>query len=97
MSYAFLYDVPSNEEIYGKVKAEIGEPLPDGLLVQMVVKHDDGLRHYAVWESKEQWGRFQQERVRPAVARVLASLGIPEPPARPELEEMELVDVITAR
>jgi hypothetical protein len=96
MSYAFYYDVPSNEEIYGKVKAEIGEPEPEGLRVQMVVKHDGGLRHFAVWETKEQWDRFQQERVRPAVARVLASLGIPVPADRPPLREMELVDVISS-
>jgi hypothetical protein len=96
MAYAFFYDVPSNEEIYGKVKAEIGEPDPEGLILQMVVKRDGGLRHYAVWESKEQWTRFQQEHVGPAVARVLESLGIPAPADRPALEEMELVDVITS-
>lgn len=95
MSFAFFYDVPSNEEIYGKCKAEIGEPHPEGLLVQMVVKHDGGLRHYAVWDSKEQWARFQHDRVAPAVARVLASLGIAEPPTRPTIEEMDVVDVIT--
>lgn len=97
MSYACFYDVPSNEEIYDKCKAEIGDAQPDGLIVLMVVKHGEGLRHYAVWQSKEQWNRFQQERVRPAVARVLSSLDIPEPPAPPSLQEMDLVDVITAR
>jgi hypothetical protein len=33
--------------------------------------------------------------VSPAVGRVLASIGVNEPPARPEIEELALVDVIT--
>lgn len=54
-----------------------------------------GLRHIAVWESKEQWKRFQAERVGPAVGKVLAGMGITEPPPRPVVTELDLVDVIT--
>jgi hypothetical protein len=97
MPYAFFYDVPSNERIYQRVKAEIGEEQPRGLLTQMVVKHDKGLRHYGVWESKEQWNQFQHDRVRPAVNKVLATMGFDEPRTPPTLEEMELVDVVTAQ
>ena len=45
-------------------------------------------------EATREWVRFQEERVGPAVARVLASIGLPEPPSRPAVEEMDLVDVI---
>ena len=97
MSYAFFYDVPADEHIYGKVKAEIGEEQPEGLLVQLVAKRDEGggLRHFFVWESREDWERFQEERATPAVAKVLAGIGITEPPPPPPVEEMNLIDIIT--
>jgi hypothetical protein len=97
MSYAFYYDVPGDEHIYGKVKAEIGEGHPKGLVVQLVAKRDEGgLRHFNVWESKEDWERYNEDRVEPAVARVLAGIGVTEPsPTRPAVEELNLIDVIT--
>ncbi len=96
MAYACTFEVPGDEHIYGKVKAEIGEDQPDGLIAQLVFKLDaGGLRHIIVWESKEEWERFQAERVGPAVGRVLAGMGISDPPARPAVTEMDLVDVFT--
>lgn len=96
MAYGCIYDVPGDENIYAKVKAEIGEDQPDGLVAQLVSKLESGgLRHITVWETKEQWEQFQAERVGPAVGRVLAGIGISEPPGRPVVTEMDLVDVIT--
>jgi hypothetical protein len=94
--YAFSYDVPGDPGIYQRVKAAIGEEPATGLIVQMVVKRDQGLRHVGVWESKELFDRFQEERVGPAVAGVLAAIGLTESPPPPEVEEMALVDVVTA-
>jgi hypothetical protein len=96
MSFGCFYDVPADEHIYGKVKAEIGEEQPKELLVQLVAKRaEGGLRHITVWESREAWERFQKERVAPAVATVLASFGMTEPPAPPRVQELDLIDVIT--
>lgn len=95
MSYACSYDVPGDEHIYARVKAEIGDDRPEGLILQLVSKLDaGGLRHINVWDSKQQWERFQQERVPPAVGKVLAGLGITKAPQRPTVTEMDLVDVI---
>jgi hypothetical protein len=97
MPYACFYDVPGDEHVYKKVKAEIGEDQPDGLILQLVSKLDSGgLRHITVWESKQEWERFQQELVAPAVDRVLAGMGISDAPPRPPVTEMDLVDVITS-
>jgi hypothetical protein len=96
MSYAFYYDVPGDEHMYGKVKAAIGDEQPKGLLVQLVEKrHEGGLRHFGVWASKEDWERFRDDRVEPAVASVLATIGMKEAPPSPPVEEMDLIDVIT--
>jgi hypothetical protein len=96
MPYAFFYDVPGDEHIYGKVKEEIGDEPAKGLLVQLVVKRDaGGLRHFNVWASEEDWRRFREERVEPAVGAVLAAIGVTDAPPSPAVDEMEVVDLIT--
>ena len=96
MPYACFYDVPGDEGMYAQVKAQIGEEQPKGLILHLVVKREDGLRHFDVWESKQEWERFQQERVAPAVAKMLAAVGVTDPPPRPEAQEMELIDIMTS-
>jgi hypothetical protein len=95
MSYAFFYDVPGTEELYQRIKAEIGEAPPKGLLVQLVVKHDGGLRHFNVWESRQDWERYRHERVGPAVGKVLAAAGVTGQPPEPFQQQLEVVDVLT--
>jgi hypothetical protein len=92
MPYACAYEVPSNEEMYRRVKSEIGGTPPAGLVVQLVVKTAKGLRHIQVWDSKEQWEQYRDDKVRPVVNRMLATMGIPEPPT-PVEETMQVVDV----
>jgi hypothetical protein len=95
VAYAFFYDVPGDERVYGQVKAEIGNEQPEGLILQLVAKRrEGGLRHFNVWESKEDWERFQQASVRPAVATVLSRIGVTEAPPPPRVEEMDLVDFV---
>jgi hypothetical protein len=95
MAYAFFYDVPGDERVYGQVKAEIGSEQPEGLIFQLVAKRPEGgLRHISVWDSKEDWLRFQEARVGPAVAKVLSRMGVAEAPPPPRLEEMELIDLV---
>lgn len=98
MAFGCLYDVPGNEDIYAKVKAEIGEDMPAGLVLQVVSKPPTGgLRHLMVWETKEQWEQFQAERVEPAVRNVLAGIGVTEAAPPPSIKELDLVDVVTSR
>lgn len=95
MSYALLYDVPGDEHIYRRVKAEIGDERLRGLVVHLVVKSDMGLRHIEVWESKEDWEHFRDERVRPAVDKVLAAAGVPGNLPAPVEQSLDVVDVLT--
>jgi hypothetical protein len=96
MSYAFYYDVPGTEELYRRVKAAIGDEPPKGLVMHLVAKHDGGLRHFNVWESVPDWERYRQERVGPAVGKVLAAAGITERPPEPVEQPLEIVDFWTA-
>jgi hypothetical protein len=93
MSYALLYDVPADEQMYRQVRAAIGDEQPEGLVAHLVLQTDDGLRHIGVWESQEDWQRFHDARVEPAVHTVLAAAGFTEMPSDPPVEELKLIDV----
>ena len=95
MTYAFFYDVPGGEDLYRRVKAEIGDEPPKGLVLQLVARHDGSLRHFNVWESKQDWERYRAERVGPAVGKVLATAGITERPPEPPEQRLDLVDLWT--
>jgi len=95
MSFACSYEVPADEQLYRRVKSEIGEEQPSGLIVHLVVKSEGGLRHIGVWESEDHWARFRDGRVRPAVGRVLAAAGIPDAPPPPDEQVLDVVDVLT--
>jgi hypothetical protein len=93
MPFALLYDVPTTEEMYQQVKAAIGDEQPHGLVAHLVVHSDGGLRHIGVWESQQDWQRFHDERVEPAVHGVLTAAGFTQMPPDPPVQQLELVDV----
>ena len=92
--YAFIQDVPINEELYAKIRANLGsEPLP-GQLVHLVVRRDDGLLRYIdVWESKEACDETFEKRIHPAVFAAFkeAKFRPSGEPARVEADVLELV------
>lgn len=92
--YAFWYEVPGNRSFYGRISQLLSDK-PDGLLLHLVVESERGLRHLNVWSSKERWEAYRDEAVRPAVNKVLAEAGIPEPPA-PEEKPMIVVDLFAS-
>ena len=95
MPYAYHYDVPADADMYRRVTAEMGDVSPSGLIAHLVVEHDGGLRHFGVWETKEQWEHFRDEHVQPAVGRVLAAVGFTQSPPAATEHEMTVVDVMT--
>jgi hypothetical protein len=72
-----VQDVAASWEQYGRVAAALVEPAPAGLLLHVAGPTDEGFRTIDIWESEDAWGRFQAERLAPAIA----ALG---GPARPE-------------
>ena len=93
LPYALSYDVPADEDMYRQVKARIGDEQPRGLIAHFIVQADRGLRHIGVWESQEDWQRFRDERVEPAVHAVVTAGGFTEMPPAPPVEELKVVDV----
>ncbi len=96
MPYALEFEVPGNEALYQRVKSEIGDEHPAGLLVHLVVKTSSGLRHIEVWESIEEHERFHRDRVEPAVHAVLRSIGMTDTPPPHAHDALDLVDLQVA-
>ena len=93
MTFAQVHDVPANEQMYREIAAAIGDEPAKGLIVHLVFKTKDGQRHLSVWESAEDWHRFNDERVRPAVHGFLKAMGLDEMPPDPTIDEFEVIDV----
>ncbi len=93
MAYAFVQDVPITMEIYEQIKAEIGAEVPRGLIVHVVAQTERGLRYVDVWESKEDWERFRDERVHPTLEQVFARIGFQRPAGEPPMQELEVREV----
>jgi hypothetical protein len=94
MPYAFIQDVPANEEIYAEVRARLGDEPPKGLVAHLVLPNEGGgLRYVDVWDTAEDWERFRDEQVEPVVSDVLAARGIPHDHSLVRFEEVRVVDV----
>lgn len=86
MVYAYIQDVPIDEELYRKIIDAIGpEPLTGSLLHLCVRRPDGGLRYIDVWESEDACARAFDERVHPAVD---AAFGGVRPAAEPTVEHL---------
>jgi hypothetical protein len=92
MPYAFIQDVPADEEIYGDVRAQLGDVPPKGLVAHVAIKRERGLRYVDVWETRADWQRFREECLEPAVGKALASRGIPHDHSLVTFEDIEVID-----
>jgi hypothetical protein len=92
MPYAFVQDVPANEEIYVKIRALLPEQAP-GLQAHVVIKREGGLRYVEVWDDEASWLAFRDAHVEPAVDQVLASYGIPHDHSMVTTEPIDVIDV----
>ena len=92
--YAFIQDVPINDELYAQIRANLGsEPLP-GLLVHLVVRREDGLLRYIdVWETKEACNETFEKRIHPAVFAAFKAAKF-RPSGEPSRTEMTAVDLM---
>ncbi len=102
MAYAITMDIPIDLATYQQIIAGLGPEPPEGLLVHLCVERaEGGLRYIDVWESRDAWERFQEERLHPVVHRILtAKLGSqpPEPTTVPlMMRDVWLGQALSAR
>jgi hypothetical protein len=92
VAWAFVQTVQGGSlEEYEKVTAELGDiGLPDGLIVHVAGAVEEGFRVINVWESQEQYERFRDIQLLPAMER---AFGHP-PDAPTRYEPMEVHHLI---
>jgi hypothetical protein len=75
-------------ELYEALNREMGideSHPPDGLHLHIAAKTDDGIQITDVWESREQFDRFVEDDVMPAMAKLG---GDDAPPVEPTYGEL---------
>jgi hypothetical protein len=90
--YSFIQDVPTNAEMYGKVREELRPDLPPGLLVHLAIQTDTGLRYIDVWEQESDFASFRDSRLVPVLRKVLGSYGIDVDAGDAVQEEIDVID-----
>jgi hypothetical protein len=79
--YAYCQEMPEvNEEMATRVETEVGEAPVAGLVAHVSGPSATGWRIIDVWESEEDYNRFQVERLNPALQ---VATGGRIPPSRP--------------
>lgn len=97
MPYAFIHDVPANEQMYREIKALLPDSTPPGLISHVAIVREGGLRYVDVWASEADWVRFRDECVGPAVRKVRAEHGISNDQWLATHEEVEVIDLWQVR
>ncbi len=92
MTYAFIQDVPVDRDIYGQIRARLGNQPPKGLIAHIATTRDGGLRYLDVWDSEDDWKRFGDDVLEPAVDEVLARAGLAHDHSRVRFQPVEVVD-----
>jgi hypothetical protein len=88
MTYGFITDVPAPIEAYEAMHAEMARRVTgpvEGLLFHVGRATDRGFQIIEVWDSKEQYDRYDAEIVQPVVAELTAG----RPIGQPTTEEFE--------
>ncbi len=91
MFYAYVQDVPIEEDLYRQIIAALGpEPLAGQLLHLCVRQPGGGLRYVDLWESEAACAAAFQERIHPAVD---AAFGGSRPSGEPTVKHLDLLHV----
>jgi hypothetical protein len=82
-------------ELYDEVEAKLDahDNPPDGLIVHTAGQAGEMFRIVDVWESRDAYERFAEDRLRPALAEVMNARGI-DPNAGPQPTIYETHDLI---
>jgi hypothetical protein len=89
MTFGIVVDVPAPIEFYDALHAELRRRVPgpvDGLLCHVGRRTATGFQVVEVWERREQYARYQDEVIGPAITQLS---GGREAPAGLVVEEFE--------
>ncbi|MDQ1721554.1 MAG: hypothetical protein QOI26_1288 [Pseudonocardiales bacterium] len=97
MAVLLTQDLPVTREDVEAISAEMGvrEDPPDGLILHTFTVTTEGVHVVDVWESSAHYDRFRDERLMPAMSKVMAERNVSLDGPPPEPEFIEAFDVIT--
>jgi hypothetical protein len=72
----------------------VRENLPVGLIMHVATEHEGAVRVVDVWESQADMERFRDERLNPAIERLVADRGIQMSGPPPEPVFTEAFDLV---
>ncbi len=94
MAYAFSQDMPTGKDMYTGLSDLIGDEATKGLIVHLAFETADGMRIVDLWESEEDFDRFQQARLRPSMDKMLQAAGITrESLGAPQEQDLKPVEI----
>lgn len=64
MSYAFVQDIPATWDTYLGIAEALGPAAPEGLVIHVAGPTEEGCRMIGIWDSRETWDRFRDDRLR---------------------------------
>ncbi len=99
MTVLLTQDLPVKPEDLEAVSAEMGvrQDPPEGLILHTYTVTPEGIHVVDVWESSEHYTRFRDERLMPAMTKVMAERHVSMDGPPPEPTFVEAHDVITGR
>lgn len=63
MSYAFVQDTPATWDRYLGIAEALDAVSPEGLLMHVAGPTEEGFRMIGIWDSRETWARFRDQRL----------------------------------
>jgi heme-degrading monooxygenase HmoA len=90
MPTTVLLRAPGGSDLYDRVNEEMGveHDLPDGLIHHYAAATGDEMIIFDVWESRDAFERFNNERLMPAVQKVVGDQMPPGGGAEPTFAEL---------
>ena len=96
MSYAFTQDLPITVDVFQRITAALQDDAPEGLIVWVAQKTEDGVRLLQAWESEEDYSRFARDRLGDITQDgFFANTGYAPPGEEPPRQETEVLSVWT--
>jgi len=96
MTDAFTCHVPITAEIYARIKDGLGPQIPPGMIAHLVYRTEAGLRYVDVWQSKDDYEAFAEQRLHPVVHPLLQEM-LGFVPPEPALTVLDVIDAWTGR
>jgi hypothetical protein len=94
VTYSFIQDLPIDAAFYERISDGVGEEIPKGLVLHLVMERPEGgLRYLDVWESEADLDRFIDDRVHPVVHELLREVFGDEPPPEPERVPQSVIQI----